>query len=85
MDFAEYYSCKGVDELQSAYWHQAGVPLDPDSVDMKHGNIVIVSGEMCRNLTYFLTFVDSIIPEIKRNIPNLRKVLYRQPYISVQE
>ena len=84
MDFAENYSCKGVDEIQSAYWNQTGVTLHPvviyhkddDSDDMKHESRVIVSDEMSHNSSVVLTFVDCIIPEIKKNIPNLRKVHY---------
>jgi hypothetical protein len=29
MDFAENYSCKSVEEIQTAYWNQSGVTLHP--------------------------------------------------------
>jgi hypothetical protein len=29
MDFAENYSCKSVEEIQTAYWNQTGVTLHP--------------------------------------------------------
>ena len=83
MDFAENYSCKGVDDIQSAYWNQTAVTLHPvviyykdDNESLKHDSLVLVSDEMGHNSSTVLTFVDAIVPEIKKRVPNLNKVHY---------
>jgi hypothetical protein len=52
MDFAENYSCKSVEEIQTAYWNQTGVTLHPVVVyyrkngETQHKSYVVVSDEM---------------------------------------
>lgn len=74
MDFAENYSCKSVQEIQSAYWNQTSVTLHPiviyykvpGSTEMLHKSIVVISDEMGHNSASVLTFMDTLIPEIKQ-------------------
>ena len=83
MDFAENYSCKGVDDIQSAWWNQTSVTLHPvvlyykdDKEELKHESIVIVSDEMGHNSSVVVTFLDAIVPKIKKRVPNVHKVHY---------
>jgi hypothetical protein len=83
MDFAENYACKSVEEIQSAYWNMSAVTLHPIVVyyksggeELKHKSIVMVSDEMAHNSNTVLTFIDRVIPEIKKLVPALQKVHY---------
>ena len=67
MDFAENYSCKSVEEIQSAYWNMSAVTLHPivvyykeGSERLKHKSIVMVSDEMAHNSNTVLTFIDKL-------------------------
>ena len=83
MDFAENYSCKGGDDIQSAWWNQTSVTLHPvvlyykdDNEELKHGSIVIESDEMGHNSSVVVPFFDAIVPKIKKCVPNIHKKHY---------
>ena len=72
MDFAENYSCKSMDEIQSAYWNQTSVTLHPmviyfktDSDELRHKSCIIISDEMGHNSATVITFIKDIIPIVK--------------------
>lgn len=49
MDFAENFTCRSLDEVQTAYWNQTSVTLHPivayyrESASLKHKSIVIIT------------------------------------------
>jgi hypothetical protein len=51
MDFAENYSCKSVEEIQTAYWNQTGVTLHPVVVYYKK------NGETQHKMTNFFSLL----------------------------
>ena len=73
MDFSENYSCKSVEEIQSAYWNQTGFTLHPAVIyyrtaqpeELKHKSVVFVSDKMAHSSTTVLTITDKLIPEVK--------------------
>ena len=73
MDSAENYSCKTVQEIQSAYWNQTSVTLHQTviyhkktgSEELLHKCIIVVSYEMSHNAATVLTIIDQLIPEVK--------------------
>lgn len=79
MDFSENYSCKSVQEIQSAYWNQTSVTLHPVVVyyklptedELLHKSIVAVSDEMGHNASTVLTIIDQLVPEIKSLNPDV--------------
>ena len=82
MDFAENYSCRSLDEVQTAYWNQTSVTLHPVVVyfrtdeKLMHKSYVIVSDEMGHSASTVCTFLDAIIPELKQIDPQLKKIHY---------
>ena len=81
MNFAENYSSKGVDDIQSAWWNWTSVTLHPvvlyykdDNEELKHQSTMIVSNEMGRNSSVVETFLDVIGPKMKKYVPNIHKV-----------
>ncbi len=83
MDFSENYSCKSVQEIQSAYWNQTSVTLHPvvvyfkqGSDDLQHKSLVFISDEMGHNSASVLTIIDQLIPEIKLIQPDTTEVHY---------
>ena len=82
MDFAENYSCRSLDEVQTAYWNQTAVTLHPVVVyfrtdeQLMHKSYVIVSDEMGHSSSTVCTFLDAIIPELKQIDPQLKKIHY---------
>lgn len=77
MDFAENYSCKSVEEIQTAYWNQTGVTLHPVAVyykkngETQHKSYVVVSDEMSHSPSTVHAFIDKLIPELKLLSPEL--------------
>ena len=77
MDFAENYSCKSVDEIQSAYWNQQAVTLHPavlykrniENQPLQHQSYVIISDDLNHNASTVITFVREIIKEIRQVDP----------------
>ena len=72
MDFSENYSCKSLDEVQSAYFNQTNVTLHPvvayhhgPDGNLKHTSYIIVSDEMGHKSSTVLAFVDAIMPDLK--------------------
>ena len=82
MDFAENYSCKSLEEVQSAYFNQASVTLHPIVIyfnteyGIDHKSIIIVSDELGHNSTTVLTFVDKIIPIVQDIDPEASTIHY---------
>lgn len=83
MDFAENYSCKSVNEIQSAYWNQNAVTLHPvvfyykeSGEELHHKSMVIVSDEMGHNSSTVLTFIDKVVPEVQKCVPRVKKIHY---------
>ena len=82
MDFAENYSCKSVEEIQTAYWNQTGVTLHPVVVyykkngETQHKSYVVVSDEMSHFPSTVHAFIDKLIPELKLLSPELSFIHY---------
>lgn len=84
MDFSENYSCKSVQEIQSAYWNQTAVTLHPvvvyyrkDGSDkIQHKSYVFISDEMGHNANTVLAITDKLVPTIKDLIPGVTWVHY---------
>lgn len=82
MDFAENFSCRNSDEIQSAYFNQTSVTLHPvvlyfkENNELKHKSIVIVSDTLGHNANTVVTFMDTIISEVKQVVPNVKVCHY---------
>ena len=82
MDFAENYSCRSVEEVQSAYWNKTAVTLHPTVVYYKeqeqlmHKSFVFVSDEMSHSTPTVLSILDILIPHLKEMDPLLHTVHY---------
>ena len=83
LDFAENYSCRSMEEVQSAYFNQSSVTLHPvvayyrgTSGELIHKSIVIVSDEMGHKASTVVAFIDHIIPILKEIDPDLRRIHY---------
>ncbi|XP_052087680.1 uncharacterized protein LOC127724675 [Mytilus californianus] len=83
MDFAENFSSCSADEVQSAYWNSSSVTLHPvvvyykDGDDkMAHTNYVFVSDDLGQNIGTVYTILQKLIPKIKQNINDLKKIHY---------
>lgn len=82
MDFAENFSCRSLDEVQTAYWNQSSVTLHPvvayfkSDGELKHKSMVIISDEMAHSASTVYAFIDAIIPELKKIDPELLKLHY---------
>lgn len=83
MDFAENYSCKTNEEVQRAYWNSQIVTLHPSVVyftgeegKLNHKSFVFVSDESSHTAPTVLTFLDVLVTEIKKLVPDLQQVHY---------
>jgi hypothetical protein len=83
LDFAENYSCRSMEEVQSAYFNQTSVTLHPvvvyfrDSDDsLQHRSIIIVSDEMGHKASTVITFIDELQPILKAIDANVTAVHY---------
>jgi hypothetical protein len=82
MDFTENFSCRSLEEVQSAYWNQSMVTLHPivayhkHEGDLKHTSFVVVSDEMSHSASSVCAFLDEIIPKLKEIVPSLEKIHY---------
>lgn len=84
MDFAENYSCRGVDEVQSAYWSQTQVTLHPTVIystteegePASHTSYVYVSNDLNHNAVSVITFVKDLVDKIKEVDPAAEKIHY---------
>jgi hypothetical protein len=83
MDFAENYSSKSLEEVQSAYFNQTSVTLHPVVVyhkgaegDLLHRSFIIVSDEMAHKAGTVITFAKELIPTIKSIDPALETIHY---------
>lgn len=69
MEFAEIYSCKTLDKIQSIYWCQTLHPIvlyyrTSEDESILHQSYVIVSDTLSHNSTAVLAFLDAIMPDI---------------------
>ena len=82
LDFAENYSCKSADEVQSAFFNKPSVTLHPtvayykNGDSLAHANYIIVSNELSHKASTVLTFLDEIMPHLKGLVPDLKKIHY---------
>ncbi|XP_060579551.1 uncharacterized protein LOC132736439 [Ruditapes philippinarum] len=82
MDFAENYTCRTADEVQTAYWSLTSVTLHPVVIYFKkdsrlcHKSYVVVSDTITHSSSTVVAFLDAVLPEIKSLLPNLTKVHY---------
>ena len=83
MDFAENYSCKSMQEIQSAYWNQTGVTLHPTVIytksqddTLQHRSLVLISDDLNHNANAVVTFVKQIVFEAKDINPQLEHIHY---------
>jgi hypothetical protein len=71
MDFAENYTCRSFEEVQSAYWNANMVTLHPVVIYLRangeplHYSYVIISDSLSHNSNAVLTFLNKRVPEIK--------------------
>ena len=56
--------------------HPVALYYKHDNEELKHASIVIVSDEMGPISSVVVTFVDAIVPQIKKCVPNIHKVHY---------
>lgn len=79
MDFSENYSCRALDEVKTAYWALTSVTLHPVVIYFKQNNalchkiIIIVSDTLVHSAATDYAFIDAIMPEVKKYIPNVQK------------
>ena len=83
MDFAENYSCRSLEEVQSAYFNQTTVTLHPMVVyyndedgALAHQSFIMVSDEMSHKSSTVLAFVEEIMPSLKLLDPDLDTIHY---------
>ena len=82
MDFAENFSCRSLDEVQTAYWNQTSVKLHPVVVYFKendtlaHKSFVVVSDEASHSASTVCAFTDSLMPRLKEIDPDVRVLHY---------
>lgn len=79
MDFAENYSCKSVEEIQSAYWNQTDVTLHPAVAyykDVVVQSYVVVSDEMSYPSSTVHAILEKLILEIKTLISSIEFIHY---------
>ena len=84
MDVSEHYSCKSVQEIQSAYWNQTAVTLHPvvvhyrkaGSDKIQHKSYVFISDEMGNNSNTVIAITDKVVPSIEDLLPGVTWVHY---------
>lgn len=83
MDFAENYACRGLDEVQSAYWSQTQVTLHPTVIyssngeePAQHSSYVYVSDDLNHNANTVITFVKDLIEKVKEIDPDVKAIHY---------
>ena len=82
MDFAEKFSCRSLNEVQTAYWNQTMVTIHPtvayyrENGELKHRSFVVISDEMTHSASTVCAFLDKILPELKIIKPELKAVHY---------
>ena len=83
LDFAENYTCRSHEEVQSAYFNQSSVTLHPMVVYWKghdgtlhHKSFVTVSDELSHKASTVLAFIDDLVPELKLIDPQLQMIHY---------
>lgn len=83
LDFAENFSCRSHEEVQSAYFNMTSVTLHPTVVywknengDLTHKSFVTVSDEMSHKSSTVLAFLDDLIPELKKIDDQLTVIHY---------
>lgn len=83
LDFAENYSCRSMEEVQSAYFNQTSVTLHPIVVyfrdteeTLQHRSIVIVSDEMGHKASTVVAFLDELQPILKDINVNVSTIHY---------
>lgn len=82
MDFAENFSCRSLNEIQTAYWNQSMVTLHPvvayfkEGDILKHQSFVVVSDEMSHSASTVCAFIDKLMPCLKLLKPNMKTVHY---------
>ena len=84
MDFAENFTCRSLEEIQSAYWNQTSVTLhpvvvyyrDPGTSEVKHKSVVMVSDEISHSAPTVCAFLDDLMPIVKDILPDCKKIHY---------
>ncbi|KAK6189819.1 hypothetical protein SNE40_001807 [Patella caerulea] len=82
MDFAENYTCRSVDEIQSAYWHQTAITLHPAVAyfkldgSLQHRSFVVISNELAHNTSTVWSILDILVPQLKQIDANLEYIHY---------
>ena len=71
MDFAENFSCRSLDEIQTAYWNQTSVTIHPvvayyrKNGELCHKSLVFVSDEISHSSGTVMAFIDKLVPALK--------------------
>ncbi len=81
-DFSENYSFVIQDEVQSAHWNKKQSTLHPFVVYFKKNNEISVktfcaiSNSLEHNTVTFYSFQNSLMGHLKKDFPNIKKILY---------
>ena len=80
MHFAENYTCRTVDEVQTAYWSLTLVTLHPTVVyfqeesTLKHRSLMVISNTLTHSASTVATFMDHVVPQIKTFVPEVKHI-----------
>lgn len=83
MDFAENYTCRSLNEVQSAYWNQTTVTLHPAVVyykgsdsSVEHQSYAMISDETSHAASTVITMINALVPKLKEIDPQLERIHY---------
>jgi len=83
LDFAENYSCRSVEEVQSAYFNQTSVTLHPmvayfkdENNTLQHQSYIVVSDELAHKSSTVIAFIDEMMPTLKSTVQTLERIHY---------
>ena len=82
MDFAENYSVKEMEEIQSAYWNPESVTLHPvvmyysDNGTVKHSSMVVVSEVLNHNSSMVTAILNKVTKFVKDTCPEAKFIHY---------
>lgn len=84
MDFAERYTCKSQNSIQSTYFDSKSVSIHPFVVysksatngELKYESYIVISDAKAQNTNSVYTFQKKLIPILLEQYPNLKKIHY---------
>lgn len=83
MDFSENFTCRSLEEIQSAYWNQTSVTIHPAVIyfrdkegEVQHKSVVTISDEGSHSASTVCAFLDDLMTQVKEVVPQCEKVHY---------